>query len=373
MNDFVHFRPKHYPLLTTPMKKFRILLLPLSLIYWLITSLRNKLFDLGILKSVKFEIPLICVGNITVGGTGKTPHIEYLVNLLQNNHKLAILSRGYKRRSKGFVLAKKDSSPSKIGDEPYQIHQKFTDCVVAVCESRVEGAEKILKKKPKTEIILLDDAFQHRHISPDLSILLVDYNRPVFNDFLMPVGSLRESFSSRKRAQVVVVTKTPENILHDEMNSWKRKLKLSATQHLFFTTFEYGNLIPVFSKKSKFIQLSDLKAQNADVLLIAGIANPKPLTDKLISSGLNIETLFFPDHYNFARNDYARIKAAFKRLKAENKIIITTEKDAVRMKFAKKLPKTISENLYYLPIEVKFLNDSADEFNQIVFTYAAKN
>lgn len=355
------------------MEKLRLLLLPFSLLYRIVSGLRNKFFDWGILKSSKFEIPVLCVGNITIGGTGKTPHIEYLINLLHKKYKVGILSRGYKRKTKGFVLARKGCSPAEIGDEPYQIYMKFKKSKVAVCESRVKGVKNLLDRKPKTEIVLLDDAFQHRYIQPGLSILLVDYNHPVFDDFLLPAGNLRESFSARKRAQIVIVSKSPDEISFSERKYWTDNLKLHPQQNLFFTSFEYGSLEPVFKNKSKNQSLKKLKKDNVKILLVAGIANPKPLMEKLEETGLEFETIFFPDHHNFSQKDIDNIKSAFKSISGKQKIILTTEKDAVRLRFGKKTPRLIKENSYYLPVKVRFLDDTGDDFNRIILKYARKN
>lgn len=355
------------------LNKLRLLLLPLSLLYGLIIGLRNKMFDWKIFKSVKFELPIICVGNITVGGTGKTPHVEYLIDLLQKNYRVAVLSRGYKRKSKGFVLAKNDSSPLDIGDEPYQIYSKFKKLYVAVCENRVLGVQKLIKKKKKIEVVVLDDAFQHRYVTPGLSILLIDYNRPAFNDYLFPAGNLREGFSARKRAQILIVSKSPEIITNSQIDYWTNRLKLGPTQYLYFTTYEYGYLESVFEKKALYKSLGQLRKYNVQVLLVTGIANPKPLENKLDQQGIKYETLIFPDHHNYTQKDLQEIANVFKSMESKQKLLLTTEKDAVRFRYIGKYPKSIKKYSYFLPVKVRFLNDSTDEFNQLILKNVRKN
>ncbi|MBN2484621.1 MAG: tetraacyldisaccharide 4'-kinase [Bacteroidales bacterium] len=351
------------------MNYFRLFLVPFSLLYGIAVAVRNRLFDHGILKSKKFDVPIISVGNITVGGTGKTPHIEYLAQLLQKKFRVGVVSRGYKRKTKGFVLAGKKSTPSDIGDEPFQVYKKFDKIALAVSENRVEGISKLLKKKKKTRAVLLDDAFQHRYVLPGLSIVLIDYNRPVFSDFLLPAGNLREGISALKRAQVVIVTKSPKTLTSNDTGFWQKRLRLLPSQHLFFSTMEYGSLEPVFGKKHLYKNPGQLKRHNVQVLLVTGIANPRPIEGYLSGFGIGCQLVRFPDHHNFTRADIDKIRKQFSGLKAEQKIILTTEKDAVRMIHLQGFPKKIKPFCYYLPVKVKFANDTAEQFNRLILDY----
>lgn len=336
------------------MKYLRLLLFPFSMIYGLVTFVRNFLYDKGILKSYSFEIPVIAVGNLSVGGTGKTPQIEYLIRLLSPKFKTATLSRGYKRKSEGFVLAEKSTEVAEIGDEPFQFHQKFNDILVAVDANRKNGIEQLLKIA-SPEIILLDDAFQHRKVKAGFYILLTAYNDLYADDFILPAGNLRESRIGAERANVVIVTKCPANLSEKERNSIERKLQLESMQKLFFTTIAYDNF--VFSDDK---QLTIAEVHSSDKILLAGIAKPEPFFAYLQSE--NDETMTFSDHHDFLEKDIEAIKN-----KAQNKLIITTEKDYVRLKG--KLP---TSQLFYLPIKNKFLF-SGDQFDKIIENYVRKS
>ncbi len=327
---------------------FRWLLFPLSIIYGLIVSFRNKLFDYNILHSQEFALPVISVGNITVGGTGKTPHIEYLIRLLKKPSKsskllegsrlgskhtgVAILSRGYKRKTKGFVLATEKSTVDEIGDEPKQIKQKFPDIHLAVSNSRVEGINKLLSKSSDDSIraILLDDAFQHRYVKPGLSILLIDYNRPLSSDYMLPYGELREKPSEKKRADIIIITKSPENISTAERKIIFRDLKILPYQSLYFTSLKYGTPIPVWGSH----RMTPSHPMTNKILLITGIAQPDALKKYLQSQQggtNNVEHLKFPDHHIYSKKDIKNIIQKFNNIANKNKIIITTEKDAIRL------------------------------------------
>lgn len=336
------------------MKLFRFLLFPFSIIYGLITSLRNFLFDKGFLKSYQFDIPIICVGNLNVGGTGKTPQIEYLIRFLSDKYRLATLSRGYKRETKGFVLANDSSDAKILGDEPFQFFSKFKDILVAVDENRKNGIENLLSLKNKPEIILLDDAYQHRKVKAGFYILLTTYNDLFCDDYILPVGNLRESRKNSDRANLIVVTKCPKNLNLDNQNSIKSKLKLNNNQQLFFSFIDYDN--DLFSEKDSIEIKSILKL---DKILIAGIANPKPFFEFLKQE--NDLILEFNDHHNFSENDIQKIKEL-----SSNRIIVTTEKDYVRLK------NNSIENLYYLPIKSSFINNS-NVFEKTVLSYISKH
>ncbi len=353
---------------------FRLLLLPFSLLYGFITLVRNKLFDLGIKKEKQFEIPVISVGNITVGGTGKTPHIEFLIETLKHTEEIAVLSRGYKRKTKGFVLADKRATPESVGDEPYQIFRKNPSTMVTVCEKRVQGIEKILGLKKNIDVILLDDAYQHRHVKPGMSILLVDYNRPIFNDLMLPAGNLREGRKGIKRADIVIVTKVPNgNITIEEKREWNQKLKLTKKQLLYFSTFQYASPQPLFSKSGRLSSLIELADNNVKVLLVTGIAEPAPFIDYLESCGLFLEIIRFPDHHNFNNSDLVTIKAKFDAIKKRRKIILTTEKDAVRLKHLKNYPRNLKEKTYYIPVQVQVLEERQKEFESKIIDYVRKD
>lgn len=333
------------------MNLLRKILFPFAILYGFITSFRNFLFDKGVLKSYSFDLPIIAVGNLSVGGTGKTPQIEYLIRLLSDKYKVATLSRGYKRKSEGFVLADENANAAILGDEPFQFHQKFPNVQVAVDANRKNGIEQLLNQNTKPEIILLDDAFQHRKVKAGFYILLTAYNDLYADDYILPTGNLRESRIGAKRANIVIVTKCPANLSLDEQSSIKKKLRLAQNQELYFTYIDYDSAI--FSEE-KQLQVSDIK--DSDKLLLAGIAKPEPFFKHLKME--NDELLIFPDHHHFSDKDISDIKN-----KAQNKIIITTEKDYVRLKG--QLPK---EQLFYLPIKSSFVSNR-EGFDNSIFIY----
>lgn len=341
-----------------------IVLTPLSYLYGAVTYVRNKLFDWNILKSEKFSIPVVSVGNIAVGGTGKTPHTEYIISLLRNSHTIGILSRGYKRKTSGFVMASAHSTPNDIGDEPYQIYQKFGKTVsVAVCEKRVEGIRQMLKIHPEINLILLDDAFQHRYVKPSLSIVLTEYNRPFFSDRLLPLGRLRESPQSvRERADFVIVTKCSDQVKPVDFRLMKKQLDLFPYQHLFFSRFRYDSLVPVFRESSRYIPMLEILTSKDVILTVTGIANPLPLIKYLKGYCAKVKIMQFPDHHDFTRTDFDDIQAAYDSLKGRYKIIMTTEKDAVRIITNPYFPDALKQHIFYQPINVEFI-ESKDDFD----------
>lgn len=343
---------------------------PVSILYSMGVKIRNKLFDWGILHSHLFSLPLICIGNLTVGGTGKTPHTEYLIRLLQKEFKVATLSRGYKRKTRGFVLASPSSTAREIGDEPYQMARKFPDITVAVDADRREGITLIQQEHPDTEVILLDDAFQHRYVKPGLSILLTDYNRPAYQDLPLPAGRLREPLKGKERADIVIVTKCPANLSGTEQKEIKEKLQLRPEQDLFFTTMKYGKLYPLFSDTAKR-PLDSLEKQE-EILLLTGIASPDSLVKTLRTHCEKVCLLAFPDHHAFDRRDLQKLAKMFGQLTKGRRMIVTTEKDAARLT-AYKLDESIREHLYILPIEVEFLNKEETTFNLKIIEYVRKN
>lgn len=336
------------------MNILRKILFPFAILYGFITAFRNFLFDKGILKSHSFDLPIIAVGNLSVGGTGKTPQIEYLIRLLSSEYKIATLSRGYKRKSEGFILADESSNAEILGDEPFQFYQKFPNVLVAVDANRKNGIEQLIKIS-KPEIILLDDAFQHRKVKAGFYILLTAYDDLYADDFILPTGNLRESRSGAERANIVVVTKCPANISDKEKNSIERKLQLESRQKIFFTSIAYDEFI--FSEEK---QLSVSEIKNTEKVLLAGIAKPEPFFNYLKNEKDTILT--FPDHHHFSDKDIEEIRS-----KSSGKIIITTEKDFVRLKGS--LP---SEQLFYLPIKSLFLSEG-NLFDKIISNYIAKS
>lgn len=343
-------------------------LLPFSWLYGLGVRIRNLMFDCNILKSKSYDVPVICVGNITVGGTGKTPHTEYLINLLRGENQVAVLSRGYKRKTKGYMLAGEDSTMSDIGDEPYQMKHKFPFIHMAVDRDRCHGIEQLTKRDvcPNTDVIILDDAFQHRYVKPGMALMLMDYHRPIYSDHLLPAGRLREQKSGIERADIVIVTKCPQNISKADCEKIGQRLHLRESQKLFFTTFTYGKLYPLFNKGQEAIAIEDLKG---DILLLSGIASPRQLEYDL-SKVTRFTSLHFGDHHNFTDKDIAEIED-----KGKGRTIVTTEKDAARLLELGKsaFSKEIAENILVLPILVTFINDKQEEFNQIITSYVRKN
>lgn len=333
------------------MNILRKILFPFAILYGIITGIRNFLFDKGIFKSYSFDVPVIAVGNLSVGGTGKTPQIEYLIRLLSSKYKVATLSRGYKRQSEGFILADVTSNAAILGDEPFQFYQKFKNIQVAVDANRRNGIKELLLQQEKPQVILLDDAYQHRKVKAGFYILLTSYGDLYAEDFMLPTGNLRESRSGAKRADLVVVTKCPSNISSDEQNEIKDKLRLESNQELYFSFIDYDEFI--YSEKQS-VSVKEIK--NSDKLLLAGIAKPEPFFTHLQSN--NDEKMVFPDHHHFTENELLDIKN-----KAQNKIIITTEKDFVRLKVS-----ILSNQLFYLPIKSSFLS-GGEKFDKTILNY----
>lgn len=327
----------------------KILLLPLNIIYSTVIGIRNFLFNIGILKSKRFNVPIICVGNITVGGTGKTPHTELIIAELRKKFKVACLSRGYKRKTSGFILANEHSTAKEIGDEPMQIKNKFPDIIIACDGNRVRGIEKLLALPEPPQVIILDDAFQHRYVQPDKNIVLVDYNRPVHLDSLLPTGRLRENTNALKRADYIIVTKCPKDILPIERRILLNHLKIKPYQQLFFTSMKYGN-IHKLSSKAKDAHPD----QECAILCITGISQPQPYVEYLKGFTSNITEQHYADHHNFNTKDIQQIEESFQSLKGKEKYIFTTEKDAVRLKSCD-LPKELKRRIYYIPIVPVFI------------------
>ncbi len=351
---------------------FKVLLLfPFSVLYGAVVGMRNLFFEWGFLNSVEFKLPVISVGNITVGGTGKTPQVEYLVRLLDSEFSLACLSRGYKRKTRQFLIADPDTPAHMIGDEPRQIKKKFPGIIMAVDRNRVNGIRQLLKLRDHVDVILLDDAFQHRYVKPGRSILLIDYNRMIKEDFLLPAGRLREPVSAIKRADIILVTKSPDRLKPIEMRNIVKNMEIGLHQHLFFTKVQYGNIRPVFDLSDPRDE-AHFKTLKAPVLLVTGIANPRPMRKFARKISTKLTEIRFPDHHAYRKKDITRIEKALSDTGHPDTLVLTTEKDAMRLQDAD-VPQSLQEHLYYVPIEIDFLNDDRDEFDKIILNYVRNN
>jgi len=349
------------------MKLIRLVLLPYSIFYGIGVFLRNKAYDFGILKSAKFDMPIISVGNLAVGGSGKSPMTEYLVRLLIWDFKLAVISRGYGRRTTGLLFVEEEYSFEDTGDEPLQIKRKFEGITVAVCEDRAEAIEYV---GWENDVIILDDAFQHRSVTPSLSILLFEYSSFFTTQLLLPTGDLREPMSGKKRAQVIVVTKCPLDIDQSKKQLITKKLNLSSDQHLFFAFLKYGKLVSLYQDylSRPISSLNNTK----NIILLSGIANPAPLLKELHSYNTAVIHHEYPDHHNFTEKNIAKLVRTFNKLEAGDNVVITTEKDSLRLvkeKFQKQLSGI---PVFYLPIETDFNEPEKTGFNNLIIEYASK-
>lgn len=343
------------------LKSFRILLFPFALLYWLGIAVRNWLYDKNISKSTSFGLPMICVGNLSVGGTGKSPMVEYLVRLLKEHYHIATLSRGYKRKTTGYALAGAGTTALDIGDEPMQFHEKFPEIPVAVGEKRIEAVPQLLHDRPETQVIILDDAFQHRDITAGFNILLTEYSNLFTRDFYLPTGDLRDLRSSYKRADLVVVTKCPSTLTVREKEQITREIRPRKGQTVFFTSIQYGTPYHLLQKHKSIL------SETLEVLLVTGIANPKPLEQLLEQQTASFSTLRFADHHIFTIDDLKEIRNKFNGLASANKLVLTTEKDAVRLqKFNQELNDL---PLYVIPVQHHFLFNGGDEFNRLVINF----
>lgn len=343
------------------LKSFRVFLLPFALLYWLGIAIRNWLFDKNIFKSTSFGLPLICVGNLSVGGTGKSPMVEYLVRILKDNFVIATLSRGYKRRTKGYALANETSTALDIGDEPMQFHLKFPGLAVAVGEERIDAIPQLLHDKPGIQAIILDDAFQHRSVKAGLNIVLTEYGNLFTRDFYLPTGDLRDLKSSYKRANIIVVTKCDPAISENEKQKIIKEINPKPGQSVFFTAILYGEAYHFITKQNYRLN------GKAEVLLITGIANPRSLKTLLEEYTATYNFIQYPDHHIFTIDDLKEIRKKFRQIESPEKIIITTEKDAVRLiKFNTDLADL---PLYVIPVRHHFLFGEAEKFNELVFDF----
>ena len=340
------------------LRPVRMLLFPFSLIYGFCVWLRNKLFDKGIFTSSSFNLPVIGVGNLSAGGTGKSPMVEFLLNTFQHNYKLAVLSRGYKRKTTGYALAGANTTALEIGDEPMLFYNKFPSVTIAVGEERIVAIPQLLHDKPDTNAIILDDAFQHRYVTAGLDILLTDYNNLFTRDWFLPTGDLRDMKSSYKRAAIIVVTKCKPNLSVEEKENITKEIALLPHQHIFFTSIEYGVPYHIISKELRPV------SENTEVLLVTGIANPKPLKKYLSDHADTYYEMSFNDHHVFSIDDWKDIRKRFDAIPTTDKMILTTEKDAVRLtKFSQSLA---GYPFYVMPMHVRFLFNEDLRFTEII-------
>ncbi|MDR4987546.1 MAG: tetraacyldisaccharide 4'-kinase [Bacteroidales bacterium] len=345
----------------------RLLFLPFAMLYGMVMWLRNLLFDTGVLRSRKFSVPVISAGNLRIGGTGKTPHVEYLVRMLRDKYRIAVLSRGYKRKTKGFVMAGEGVSTRDIGDEPMQIHTKFPDICVAVHEKRIKGIKQILEQNPDVNLIILDDAFQHRYVKPGLNLLLTGYYNPFFRDFLLPVGYLREAKKSARRADALIVTKTPLVFSPLDRRFFLKKLKPYYDGPVFFSTFRYQELQPLYPEYSM-----ELPSRVKSIFLVTGIANTVALEEYLKRICDDLHVFSFPDHHRFSLQDLKKVYGKFSRTIGGNKIIVTTEKDAMRLQ-RPKLKQFLAElPVFFIPIEVSFHGEDKKAFEDMVKRFLSR-
>jgi tetraacyldisaccharide 4'-kinase len=349
------------------MKTLRLLLLPFSLVYGAVIVMRNAAYDSRLFKVHKFNIPVISIGNLAVGGAGKSPMAEYLIQLLSQQYKIAVLSRGYGRQTKGFIEVKKNLTVNEAGDEPLQFKRKFPSITVAVSENRAAGIERL---QASNDVIILDDTFQHRSVQAGLSLLLYDYNNIFGPQFILPAGNLREPSWGRKRADIIVVTKTPAKFTGDIRENVTSQISPYGHQEIFFSYLEYADLIGLGNRNT--LSLSSITAQT-EIILLTGIANPFPLLNELKSHTRNIIHHNYPDHHNFSTKNIVKLANAWSALKATTKLIITTEKDAQRLR-SPELNELLKDlPVYYLPVTAKIHKPEEEQFNQIIQQYVAKH
>ncbi len=346
-------------------------LLVFSWFYGICVKFRNRLFELGILKSRSFDIPIISVGNITAGGSGKTPCVLYLIRLLKEKFNVAVLSRGYKRKSKGYVLATKDSKIEELGDESYWLRKKHPDIHIAVDANRCNGIERIMNdyETKDTDVILLDDAYQHRYVKPGINMLLIDFHRLIIHDKLLPAGRLREPQDGKKRANIVIITKCPKDLKPMEQRVITKSMRLLPYQQIFFTTLEYEDLRPVYYGESRKL---DSISEDENVLLLTGIALPEQIIYDMKPYMKNIAHLSFPDHYQFTKQDIEQINDTYRQMPYP-KIVVTTEKDNTRLVGMKGLSDEVRYSIYILPVRMKFMFGQEEEFNNKIIDYVQKN
>jgi len=341
----------------------KFLLYPFSLLYGLVMWVRNRLYDSGTLTAVSFDIPMIAVGNLSVGGTGKTPHVEYLIRLLKERFAVATLSRGYNRKTRGFFLANENSTAAQLGDEPMQFHQKFPDISVSVGEERMLAVPELLRERQETQVILLDDAFQHRSIKPGMNILVTEYNRPFTRDHVVPFGRLREGRSGYERANIIIVSKCPAALAESEKRALEQEIAPLPHQGLFFTSLQYGQLYDMLSG------LPVTAGPETSILLVCGIARPAPLVQHLKEQYKEVFLLPFPDHYYYSNSDLEKMARELKGLPGTEKLVVTTEKDAVRLHLLQPRLEQMGLQMAVIPVEISFLFGEGNSFNNYIFDY----
>ncbi|RYZ54849.1 MAG: tetraacyldisaccharide 4'-kinase [Sphingobacteriales bacterium] len=340
----------------------RLLLYPLALLYGAIVWLRNRLYDAGFSSSVEFSIPVISVGNLSVGGTGKTPHVEYLIRLLQYQFKVATMSRGYKRRTQGFLLADENANALRIGDEPMQYHMKYPEVAVSVAEERITGIPSLLQKVPEVDVVLLDDAYQHRSVKPGVNILITDYSRPFYDDYILPYGRLREGRHAYKRADIIIVSKCPFRLSSDEADKIRARIKPLPAQEVYFTGIEYDQPYELFSGMP-------LHLAGKNAVLVCCIAKPEPLVAFLEKTCNDVHVLSYPDHHYFFSKDMEEIRTAYENWDVSDKIIVTTEKDATRLHLQRDKLKDWNLPVAVLPIKITVLFDAGPELDRKIADY----
>lgn len=343
----------------------RFVLYPFALLYGAIVWLRNKLYDTKFFSSIEFSVPVISVGNLSVGGTGKTPHVEYLIRLLQYQYQVATMSRGYKRHTQGFLIADNSANALRIGDEPMQYHMKYPDLVVSVAEERITGIPQLLQRRPDIDVILLDDAYQHRSVKAGVNILITDYSRPFYTDYVLPLGRLRERRNAYRRADVIIVSKCPADMTEAAAGEIKKQINPLPHQKVFFTTIEYKVPYDLFTNET-------VKLEDTNAVLVCCIANPAPLVNHLKEHANDAHTLSYPDHHYFLSRDLEEIKAAYDNWQMSNKIIITTEKDATRLYLHAEKISNWNIPVIVLPIAVSILFGRQQEFDGLVQNYMNK-
>lgn len=340
----------------------RLALYPLTLLYGAIVWLRNRLYDVKFFSSIGFSLPVITVGNLSTGGTGKTPHIEYLIDLLKYRYVVGTMSRGYKRFTKGFLIAQPGTNALKIGDEPMQYYLKYPEAVISVAEERLTGIPYLLQRRPDIDIILLDDAFQHRSVRAGLNVLITDYNQPFYKDYILPFGNLREGRSAYKRAEIIIVSKCPDQLSRAEADTMKRAINPLPHQPVFFTSIQYGTPYDFFTR-----EVAEIAQSHA--ILVCGIARPEPLAQFLAKQVAGLHTLTYKDHHYFVTSDIEEIKAAYSNWDVPNKIIITTEKDAARLYLHYELLLAWQVKIVVMPIKVHVLFNEGPLFDSIIYKY----
>ncbi len=345
----------------------KLLLSPLSLLYGIGVSIRLLLYRIGILKSIKFDLPTIAVGNLSIGGAGKSPHIEYLVRLLREYINVATLSRGYQRKTKGYLEVQRNNTATEVGDEPLQFKRKFPEVVVAVSESRTLAIPQIVSTYPNVQCILLDDAFQHLPVDPGLNILLTEYSKPFTRDWLLPSGRLREPRSGYHRADIIVVSKCPQELTLEDRIKLTKELNLYSHQQIFFSYYKYQQPYYIFQNKYRA-----LLTQEVDVLLICAIAGSKYLIEYLEKKVGSVASLEYEDHHYFNKSDLGNLKRRYDAMDDEKKVIITTEKDAMRLAEHSEFLTKQKLPVFVLPIEVTFHDEDGDRFNNYIKDYLLK-